>query len=229
MSNRLRLVAATVIATASSIAQPGSAPQTNAAPIKPGYALPIDQGWFNGNYSSGPPAQPGPMDYGVCHHGACNAPLERFWAVDLFAGGSPGQNEYAWEAGTVTESGVTAAAPGWGNHIIFGWDWASAFSFFRTLYAHGNSMAAGTGVGQYVTTGQLVMKMGNTGTTDVHLHFDSRVLALFSPWGDEALTTGTYTAYCARMMLQAVNTNGAVVRSGGFYRPPNTVTRSNCT
>ena len=192
-----------------------------------GFSLPIDQSWFNGNYGGGV----GPMDYGVCHHGACNNPGQRFWAIDLFAGSTAGQNIYAWESGTIQES---AYGSGWGNYLKFGWNfnYGGANSTFVSLYAHGDSLAAGTGVGQYVTAGQLVMKMGRTGSgagPSVHLHFDHRVLAAGSVFGNEALTTGTYTSYCTRMFLQRINSNQSVIRTGGFYRPPNTITNGTCT
>ena len=89
-------------------------------------------------------------------------------AVDFGTGGISGQPVYAVADGVV----ITAKAltTSYGNYIII-----MHRDGLYTLYAHGQSGTIAVSQGQYVTQGQQIMRVGNSGnSTGPHLHFEVR-------------------------------------------------------
>ena len=87
-------------------------------------------------------------------------------AVDLAAG--PGSSIRAAAAGEVIVSKATGWNGGYGQYIVI-----RHASGAQTLYAHLSSNAVG--VGNYVSQGEVIGGMGNTGrSTGNHLHFEVR-------------------------------------------------------
>lgn len=86
----------------------------------------------------------------------------------LDIGASYGSSIYAAAAGTVTTSAYGFNG-GYGNYVII-----SHGNGVQTLYGHCSSLCVE--VGEYVSQGQLIAKVGSTGTsTGNHLHFEVRV------------------------------------------------------
>ena len=89
-------------------------------------------------------------------------------AVDFGTGGISGQPVYAVADGVV----ITAKAltTSYGNYIII-----MHRDGLYTLYAHGQPGSIAVSQGQYVTQGQQIMRVGNSGnSTGPHLHFEVR-------------------------------------------------------
>lgn len=89
-------------------------------------------------------------------------------AVDFGSGGINGQPVYAVADGIV----VTAKALNYsyGNYIII-----AHYNGLYTLYAHGQAGSIRVSEGQYVSQGQQIMNVGNTGNSfGAHLHFEVR-------------------------------------------------------
>ena len=86
--------------------------------------------------------------------------------IDITAGGCYGANIYASAAGTV----ITASYHwSYGNYVVI--DHGGGYS---TLYAH--CSALNVSVGQQVSQGQVIAKIGSTGqSTGPHLHFEVRI------------------------------------------------------
>lgn len=86
--------------------------------------------------------------------------------IDITAGGCYGANIYASAAGTV----ITASYHwSYGNYVVI--DHGGGYS---TLYAH--CSALNVSVGQKVSQGQVIAKIGSTGqSTGPHLHFEVRI------------------------------------------------------
>lgn len=162
------------------------------------------------------------MDYGVCHHGACNSVSNTFWAIDLFQGlNAP---VYAWNGGFVQYNGYDSNC---GNRIRWGTNKNSNGTNPGTsyMYCHGNSLNTGLTPGTYVSTGGVVMKMGKTGNganNVVHLHFDYRYLLSINAWGSN------YNGYCTRKFLNRINQNQAPNPEYG-YTSAYGIINGNCT
>ena len=89
-------------------------------------------------------------------------------AIDFGTGGISGQPVYAVADGVV----ITAKAltTSYGNYIII-----MHRDGLYTLYAHGQPGSIAVSQGQYVTQGQQIMRVGNSGnSTGPHLHFEVR-------------------------------------------------------
>lgn len=90
-------------------------------------------------------------------------------AVDIADSSKP--PIWAAAAGTVTKASSGTYGGGYGNHVII--DHGNGI---QTLYAHMDYLTVS--VGQYVTQGEVIGRMGNTGRvygrTGIHLHFEVR-------------------------------------------------------
>ena len=90
-------------------------------------------------------------------------------AVDFGTGGIAGQPVYAVKSGTVVLT--QALTTSYGNYIII-----NHHDGTYTLYAHGQAGSLSVSVGQKVSQGQQIMRVGSTGnSTGAHLHFEVRV------------------------------------------------------
>lgn len=89
-------------------------------------------------------------------------------AIDIAGGGIYGANVVAAESGKVILCCSDGYGGGYGNYVVI--DHGNGKS---TLYAHMSSVA--TSLGQYVSKGQTIGYVGNTGfSTGPHLHFETR-------------------------------------------------------
>ena len=90
-------------------------------------------------------------------------------AVDFGTGGIAGQPVYAVKSGTVELT--QALTTSYGNYIII-----NHHDGTYTLYAHGQAGSICVSLGQTVSQGQQIMKVGSTGNSSgPHLHFEVRV------------------------------------------------------
>lgn len=89
-------------------------------------------------------------------------------AIDIAGGGIYGANVVSVESGKVILCCNDGYGGGYGNYVVI--DHGNGRS---TLYAHMSSVA--TSLGQYVSKGQTIGYVGNTGfSTGPHLHFETR-------------------------------------------------------
>lgn len=90
-------------------------------------------------------------------------------AVDFGAGGIEGQPVYAAKEGTVILTANLKSS--YGTYVIIRHN-----NGLYSLYAHGQSGSICVSEGQYVSQGQQIMRVGNTGNSfGAHLHFEVRV------------------------------------------------------
>lgn len=90
-------------------------------------------------------------------------------AYDFGSAGIAGQPVYAVKDGTVIYTANLTNS--YGTHVII-----RHSSGLYTLYAHGQAGSLSVSVGQKVTQGQQIMRVGSTGnSTGAHLHFEVRV------------------------------------------------------
>lgn len=90
-------------------------------------------------------------------------------ATDFGAGGINGKPVYASKSGTVML--VSYQSGGYGNYIMI-----NHHDGTYTLYAHGQDGSVCVSVGQEVSQGQQIMRVGSTGnSTGPHLHFEIRL------------------------------------------------------
>lgn len=90
-------------------------------------------------------------------------------AYDFGSGGIAGQPVYAVKDGTVIYTANLTNS--YGTHVII-----RHSSGLYTLYAHGQAGSLSVSVGQKVSQGQQIMRVGSTGnSTGAHLHFEVRV------------------------------------------------------
>ena len=90
-------------------------------------------------------------------------------AYDFGSGGINGQPVYAVKDGTVIYTSNQTNS--YGTHVII-----RHSSGLYTLYAHGQAGSISVSVGQKVSQGQQIMRVGSTGnSTGAHLHFEVRV------------------------------------------------------
>lgn len=90
--------------------------------------------------------------------------------IDISGNGVYGKDIIAADGGTVVEANSTSQwGQGYGYYVII--DHGGGY---RTMYAHCSSILVS--VGQKVTQGQLIAKVGNSGNSDgAHLHFEIRI------------------------------------------------------
>lgn len=90
-------------------------------------------------------------------------------AYDFGSAGIAGQPVYAVKDGTVIYTANLTNS--YGTHVII-----RHSSGLYTLYAHGQAGSLSVSVGQKVSQGQQIMRVGSTGnSTGAHLHFEVRV------------------------------------------------------
>ena len=90
-------------------------------------------------------------------------------AYDFGSGGIAGQPVYAVKDGTVIYTANLTNS--YGTHVII-----RHSSGLYTLYAHGQAGSLSVSVGQKVSQGQQIMRVGSTGNSSgPHLHFEVRV------------------------------------------------------
>ena len=90
-------------------------------------------------------------------------------AYDFGSAGIAGQPVYAVKDGTVIYTANLTSS--YGTHVII-----RHSSGLYTLYAHGQAGSLSVSVGQKVSQGQQIMRVGSTGnSTGAHLHFEVRV------------------------------------------------------
>lgn len=94
--------------------------------------------------------------------------------IDIASGGKSNPDIVASAPGRVTYAGVHCTPGMWGSPCG-GYAWVVEIDHgngYSTLYGHLLANSLKVGVGDVVTRGQIIAKMGNTGTsTGTHLHF----------------------------------------------------------
>lgn len=160
--------------------------------VTAGWSLPLDQSVINGNS--------GPLTPGVCHHAACGSVADNFWAVDL--SGSTSNNVYAELGGYVRVKTNDASCGNMARVMVS----SAASSESGWIYCHMSSLASGYSSGGWVSTGQILGKVGSTGSGSggtVHLHLELRWLSNASVW------SSNFYGRCTRPQVVSINTNQA--------------------
>lgn len=149
-----QLASASEISVGDTLIIPGGAMQ--AAPVRTSSARPTS---VSGSVSGGGFTHPAPGS--VKTQG-----IHGYNGVDL--GGAPGSAIRAAADGEVIVAKASGWNGGYGNYIV-----VKHSNGTQTLYAHLSSL--NVGVGSYVSQGQVIGGMGNTGrSTGTHLHFEVR-------------------------------------------------------
>ena len=133
---------------------------------------PSSRGTSGGRSSSSNPGgfiYPVPSAYKTVTSGMYYKESKRYHgAYDFGSGGINGQPVYAVKDGTVIY--VANLSGSYGSHVII-----RHSSGLYTLYAHGQAGSICVSVGQKVTQGQQIMRVGSTGNSSgPHLHFEVR-------------------------------------------------------
>ncbi|MCL2037285.1 MAG: peptidoglycan DD-metalloendopeptidase family protein [Oscillospiraceae bacterium] len=111
----------------------------------------------------------------TCYYGWCNSCRRNHSGVDIGNSGIGGTSIFAMQSGTVIRAleGTRSYSSngGYGGYVI-----VDHGGGVHTLYAHMQEGSVGVSVGQEVTQGQVIGKVGTTGwSTGNHLHFEVRV------------------------------------------------------
>ena len=96
-----------------------------------------------------------------------------YWAIDLFDY-SDNAPVYNVTAGRVQSTGGCGTAARVGANLSGGGT--------GRLYCHGKSLQVSPN--QAVSSGQMLMKVSDSGTTSVHLHYEKRQMSNVSTWGN---------------------------------------------
>jgi hypothetical protein len=175
--------------------------------ISPGYYPPVRPAIAT------PAAQP-QLSAGVCHDAGCTAaqPFNvnqlNFFSVDLFdstwddPGGAP---IYATTYGVVQSTQKFTSNPRT-NSTSIRYGNVSSGQGYGYYNGHGAQGSVGPSVGDILSPGQVIMKMGDTGTSvgNAHLHFEIRELVSVTQW------SVNFTGYCAKHYINKLMNNASV-------------------
>lgn len=191
------------LATGAALSVVGSAAVDHAGAITAYYYPPIRQ-------EIATPAQQPQLTQGVCHdQWACDqsppygSNSANFWSVDLFdsqqwntQNGSP---IYATNFGLVQNTSTSGTVGVRYGGVLSG----AGYGYYN---GHGRlgSVPAGISAGQPVQPGQIIMKMGDTGSTNgAHLHFEIRYMSNVTSW------TTNFNGYCGKHYINKLMQNAA--------------------
>lgn len=135
------------------------------------------------------PANQPQLQNGICHdQWACNTTpptgsnTTNYWSVDLFDSTWQSQNGsviYATNYNTVQATNTSGSVS-----VRYGTALSGAGHGYYNGHGRLGSIFSGVSVGQPVSPGQAIMKMGDTGTTagNGHLHFEVRYMNNVTQW-----------------------------------------------
>lgn len=174
-----------------------------------------------------PPSNNQPqLTVNVCHGGPCNqttgSDSNNWWSVDLFDG-AQGTNSPI----LATRSGVVQSISNRNNGVngngnpATGIRYGSAGSTNVYGYYNGHgvsgSIPAKFITGAAVAPGEVIMKMGSTGTNTHHLHFEIRFLANVGTWNS------SFSGYCGKQYINRIKQNLITTLTRAYSSSNNTV------
>ena len=115
--------------------------------------------------------------FGVINSSLYSSSTYRHTGVDIASYGGAAVNIYSYKEGVVTQVSTNSNASSYGCYVVISHGKTSDGTEFRTLYSHLKSGTIAVNVGDKVSQGQVIGKMGRTGyVTGVHLHLEFQTI-----------------------------------------------------